>query len=182
MDLFFATSSIIVLIPVFMLIAVLIYFDDPGPVIFCQKRAGRNHNPFFIFKFRTMRQGTISVSSEELSKLGINPVTRVGRILRITSLDELPQLLNVIRGEMSFIGPRPALMTQDVVLSGRSDNEVDQLLPGITGLAQVLGRDDLDDHQKIIFDTQYRNRFGIQMDLYVLWLTAGAVFKMRGAR
>lgn len=166
--------------PVLFLIGLLIRLDSPGPVLFRQARAGRFHAPFVIYKFRTMKTGTPNLSTEEMQRAGLSPMTRLGMLLRRTSLDELPQLLNVLQGNMSFIGPRPALISQTRVLTLREAAGVEQLLPGITGYAQVSGRDDLEDEEKVRRDTEYLNRLGLSMDLSIVKSTLNSVAKGTG--
>lgn len=173
--------GLLVLFPVMVVVALAIFLDDPGPVIFRQTRAGRWHQPFTIYKFRTMKLNAPNVSTEEMRILGLSPYTRVGPLLRRTSLDELPQLLNVLEGRMSLVGPRPALMTQEVVLRGREQNGVDALRPGVTGLAQITGRDDLPDQEKIAKDTLYLGQMSFVTDCLILFYTVHGVFKARGA-
>jgi lipopolysaccharide/colanic/teichoic acid biosynthesis glycosyltransferase/nucleoside-diphosphate-sugar epimerase len=180
-DVFLSSLMIVSLLPVFLLTALMIYLDDPGKIFFIQTRAGKDHQPFQIYKFRTMKMGTPSISTEEMRKSGIDPITKVGRILRRTSLDEIPQLINVIKGEMSLVGPRPALMSQTKVLEGRERTGSSGLLPGITGLAQALGRDDLADDEKILFDKTYSEKISFSFDVYVCFLTVKALFSAKGA-
>lgn len=177
---FLALFLLIATLPVWLLIAVLIRLDSPGAVFFMQERAGRFHAPFLIYKFRTMHTGTPNVSTEDMQRSGLSPITRLGALLRRTSLDELPQILNVLRGEMSFVGPRPALTTQTRVLKLRKAAGVDQLPPGVTGYAQVTGRDDLDDEEKVRRDTEYLRRLGFDMDLHILKMTLSSVLKGTG--
>ncbi|UQN09849.1 sugar transferase [Deinococcus sp. QL22] len=176
-----ASIALLVLWPVLLVVALLIFLDDPGPVLFKQERAGRWHKPFVIYKFRTMKRNTPSISTEEMRRLGLTPYTRLGPFLRRSSLDELPQLLNVIRGEMSLVGPRPALLTQQVVLTGREQRGIHQLRPGITGLAQVTGRDDLPDDQKIERDYTYLRHLGLLTDVLILIYTLRSLTGARGA-
>lgn len=176
-----AALGLVALAPLMLGVAAAIFLDDPGPVVFRQRRAGRWHRPFVIYKFRTMKRDAPNVSTEELRRLGLSPYTRLGPWLRRTSLDELPQLVNVLRGEMSLVGPRPALLTQVVVLRGREQAGVHQLRPGITGLAQVTGRDDLPDEDKIARDRTYLQQLGPLTDLLVLVYTLRGVLGARGA-
>lgn len=162
-------------------IALLIRLTSPGPALFVQERAGQYHRPFFIYKFRTMRIGTPHLSTAEMMESGRNPITPLGAFLRRTSIDELPQLFNVFRGEMSLVGPRPALLTQEVVLRGRESAGVHRLRPGITGLAQITGRDDLPDTEKIRRDTIYLRQLGPATDLILLLYTLRRVVKAHGA-
>ncbi|AFZ66488.1 hybrid nucleoside-diphosphate sugar epimerase/sugar transferase [Deinococcus peraridilitoris] len=180
LDIMFAVFLGLAFLPILLLIALLIRLDSPGPALFIQWRAGHGHHAFPIYKFRTMYVDTPDLSTEDMRVSGLNPITRVGHLLRKTSLDELPQLLNVLRGEMSFVGPRPALMTQKRVLRMREANGVDELRPGITGLAQVTGRDDLDDEEKVGRDALYLSRMSLCTDLQILLLTIRAVFGGRG--
>ncbi|ASN82978.1 hybrid nucleoside-diphosphate sugar epimerase/sugar transferase [Deinococcus ficus] len=177
-----AAGMLVLLSPLLLLIAAVIRLDSPGPVLFRQERAGRRHEPFIIYKFRTMRAGTPHLSTEDMLRSGLSTVTRAGGFLRRTSLDELPQLLNVIRGEMSFVGPRPALMTQHPVLTLRQASGADVLAPGITGYAQVTGRDDLSDAEKVERDTAYLRRISLAMDLNIVLLTVGSIFKGTGTK
>jgi O-antigen biosynthesis protein WbqP len=176
-----AALGLVALAPLMLGVAAAIFLDDPGPVVFRQRRAGRWHRPFVIYKFRTMKRDAPNVSTEELRQLGLSPYTRLGPWLRRTSLDELPQLVNVLRGEMSLVGPRPALLTQQVVLRGREQAGVHQLRPGITGLAQVTGRDDLPDEEKIDRDRTYLQQIGLLTDFLVLVYTLRGVLGARGA-
>jgi O-antigen biosynthesis protein WbqP len=180
-DLTVGSFLLVVLAPVFLIVAVCIYLDDPGKIFFIQTRAGKDHQPFQIYKFRTMKMGTPSISTEQMRKSGFDPITKIGRILRRTSLDEIPQLINVIKGEMSLVGPRPALMSQTIVLEGRERTGSSGLLPGITGLAQALGRDDLEDDAKIAFDKRYSEKCSFTFDVYVCFLTLKAIFSAKGA-
>jgi O-antigen biosynthesis protein WbqP len=166
--------------PILLFVGLLIKVDSPGPVLFRQARAGRFHAPFIIYKFRTMKTGTPNLSTEEMQRAGLSPITRWGALFRRTSLDELPQLLNVLQGNMSFIGPRPALLSQTRVLTLRKAAGVDQLLPGITGYAQVTGRDDLEDEEKVRRDAEYMNRLGFSMDLLILKSTLNSVMMGTG--
>ena len=175
-----AVVLLVVLAPLFLLLTALIRLDSKGPALFVQKRAGRRHEPFSIYKFRTMRVGTPSLSTEEMQQSVISPITRIGGFLRRTSLDELPQLINIFRGEMSFVGPRPALLTQTHVLEMRENIGVQQLTPGITGYAQVTGRDDLDDQEKVSRDAEYMQRLSLAEDIRILHLTLKSVFKGTG--
>ena len=180
LDVIGAASLLLALFPFIALIAACVYLDDPGPVIFRQERAGRQNRAFIIYKFRSMRLGTPSVPTAELRDLGGGVVTRFGTWLRRTSLDELPQLLNILRGEMSFVGPRPALFSQGVVLDGRVLSGAHMLLPGITGLAQVSGRDDLDDCAKVQRDTEYLHALSACADVQILLRTVHAILSGQG--
>lgn len=175
-----ATVLLVGLSPLCMVLALLIRVDSPGSALFVQERAGRGHAPFRMYKFRTMRKDAPQLSTEEMQQVALNPVTRVGVFLRRTSLDELPQLANVVLGQMSFIGPRPALMTQSEVLKLRTVSGVDQLPPGITGYAQVTGRDDLSNHDKVRQDTVYLQNLGLAFDSRILAMTVDSVLRGTG--
>lgn len=177
---FLAAILLILLSPLYIIITTLIMIDSRGPVIFTQARAGKSHRPFTIYKFRTMRYDAPQLSTEEMQKSGLNAITRIGFILRRTSLDEIPQLINILRGEMSFIGPRPALLTQSLVLRLRKNSGVIQLSPGITGYAQATGRDDLDDQDKVGRDEYYLKNIGIYLDMKIIFMTLQSILTGRG--
>lgn len=179
-DFIMAVLMLILLAPLLLVVAILIRMDSPGPAIYRQQRVGAHGRLFTMFKFRTMRVDAPCLSTEELHRLGLTPYTRLGPLLRKTSLDELPQLFNIFRGEMSFIGPRPALPSQVDVNSLRAEVGVTFLRPGITGLAQVSGRDDLDTESKVRYDAQYGRQLSLPSDLRVLALTAHTVMSARG--
>ena len=182
LDLLVSLTALLFLWPLFILIALIVRLDSPGPVLFRQHRVGRGGIPFTLLKFRTMRWGTRDMPTEQMAQQSVSPITRVGRILRRTSLDELPQLINVLKGEMSLVGPRPALPTQEFVKQSRRASGAESLLPGITGWAQVSGRDDLSDAEKVTHDAFYAENVSIRLDLLILARTVGAVFSGRGTR
>jgi lipopolysaccharide/colanic/teichoic acid biosynthesis glycosyltransferase len=181
-DLLIATAAMLILWPLLVLIAVIVRLDSPGPALFRQVRVGRSGKPFTLLKFRTMRWGTRDMPTDQMMKQAISPVTRSGRFLRRTSLDELPQLMNVLKGEMSLVGPRPALPSQDYVNQTRRECGVEALLPGITGWAQVCGRDDLADADKVRHDAFYGANQSFGLDMTILARTVAAVFSGRGTR
>ncbi|MEQ1671017.1 MAG: sugar transferase [Hyphomicrobium sp.] len=149
-------------------IALLIKLESRGPVIFAQTRVGRNERVFRCYKFRTMETGTAEVPTHQMTKAD---VTRVGRFLRATKLDELPQLYNVVRGEMSLVGPRPCLPSQTPLIEARRMRGVMHHLPGITGLAQVRGVD-MSDHERLAkIDADYAGRTSIGLDFRILCAT-----------
>ena len=151
-------------------IALWVRLDSPGPSLHWSQRFGVGGRLFAMPKFRTMRQGTPQLPTHLLAD-GQNRVTRAGRFLRRTSLDELPQLWSVLVGEMSLVGPRPALFNQDDLMELRRQAGVDHLRPGITGWAQVNGRDELPLPQKVAFERQYLERQSFLFDLRILLLT-----------
>jgi O-antigen biosynthesis protein WbqP len=153
-----------------LLIAIAIKLDSKGPVLFWSKRIGKMNTPFIMPKFRSMKIDAPVVATHLL----VNPkehLTNVGRMLRITSLDELPQLWSVAVGDMSFVGPRPALYSQQDLIDARSALGVDSLLPGITGWAQVNGRDEIPVEIKVHFDAEYIQKQSFYFDIKILWLT-----------
>ncbi len=182
LDLLIAISGLLLLCPVMLLIAVVIHLDSPGPVLFRQTRVGRGGKLFTLLKFRTMRCGTREMPTDQMILQAVSPITRSGRILRRSSLDELPQLINVVKGDMSLVGPRPALPSQNHLNESRRENGVDSLLPGITGWAQVCGRDDLSDAEKVRHDSFYRSHQSLCLDVSILVRTVAAVFSGRGTR
>ena len=171
------------------LIALLIWLDDPGPVLFRQARTGLGGQRFFMYKFRTMVTNADELKQKyahlnELTwpdfKISNDPrVTRIGRILRKTSLDELPQILNVLKGDMSLVGPRPTSF--DVTTYSLWHTERLEVLPGITGLWQVSGRSDVDFDERLRLDIEYIERQSLWFDLYILLRTVDAIFSSRGA-
>lgn len=179
-DLLLAVVLFIVLVPLFVLLAILIRLDSAGPAIYRQKRVGLFGKPFVFYKFRTMKIGTPVLSTAEMERQEVKPYTRIGPFLRKTSLDELPQLFNIIKREMSFVGPRPALLTQTDVNALREAHGVDAVRPGITGLAQVRGRDDLDVQSKVNYDLDYCRKMSLFFDARIVIETIGAVLTARG--
>ncbi len=180
MDIVCAVVLLVIMAPLMLLIALLIKLDSPGPAIYCQTRVGKFGKLFRMCKFRTMDIDAPVLSTEEMRKLSVIPYTRLGSFLRKTSLDELPQLLNIIEGQMSFIGPRPALPTQTDVNEMRQRTNAFNIKPGITGLAQAIGRDNLDDRTKVKYDAKYSRRMSLLLDLRVLMMTVVTVIYARG--
>ena len=157
----------ILLVPM-IIIAVLVRLSSEGPIIHWSDRVGKNNIIFKMPKFRTMHSESPNIASNLLN----NPedyVTSIGSFLRKSSLDEIPQIISVIKGDMSIVGPRPALFNQYDLIRLRAENGIDQLAPGVTGWAQVNGRDDLTTVEKVAFDIEYLNRMSFFFDLIVLW-------------
>lgn len=179
-DLTGSILALLVLWPVLLLIGGAVVADSPGPALFQQRRIGRRGSEFVIYKFRTMPIGTPDLASHLLGPED-RKVTRVGSFLRRTSLDELPQLLNVVRGDMSLVGPRPALFNQDDLVSMRRAAGVDVLRPGITGLAQIEGRDELGLQEKVAFDARYLREYSFRTDISIIGRTVLALVSGRGA-
>ena len=163
------------LIP-FLLIIILIIITSKGPVLYWSKRVGKNNKIFKMPKFRSMLINTPTVATHLLN----NPdsyLSPIGNFLRTTSIDELPQLFCILKNDMSFVGPRPALHNQDDLISLRTNSDVDKLLPGITGWAQVNGRDKLSVANKVLLDIEYLNRQSFWFDIKILWMTFLKVIK-----
>jgi lipopolysaccharide/colanic/teichoic acid biosynthesis glycosyltransferase len=184
-DLVVASLGLFLCLPFLALVALFIRMDSAGPVIFRQKRIGRYGDPFCVYKFRTMRHASAEEDAREcdapIVKGAEDPrVTRIGRLLRKYSVDELPQLLNVIRGQMSLVGPRP-FVWGEVDLNDPRVRRRHQALPGLTCFWQVSGRSKLDIDQRLKLDLDYVERQSFVMDLCLLWKTIGAVIRAEGA-
>jgi O-antigen biosynthesis protein WbqP len=179
-DLAISAASTAALLPLMAGISIAIKLDSPGPVLFKQRRVGVGGDCFEIFKFRTMRIGTPDLPTDQMLKLP-SPVTRVGKWLRATSLDELPQLFNVLKGDMSLVGPRPALYNQTELTAMRQSCGVLRFPPGITGWAQINGRDELPDDVKVELDKWYCDNWHYWLDWKILFSTFSAVASRRGA-
>lgn len=174
-----ALISLIILSPVFLIIALLIKLESKGPVFFKQERIGKDNINFMIYKFRSMRTDTPDVPTHLLDDPEIF-ITKVGKFLRKTSLDELPQFINIIKGEMLFVGPRPALYNQYDLRDLRTEKCVQTLIPGVTGWAQVNGRDELEIPDKVEFDRQYLQYRSVLFDIKIFVMTVIKVFKKEG--
>lgn len=174
-----ALIALIVLSPLFLIIAIFIKLESKGPVFFKQERVGKDNVNFMIYKFRSMRTDTPDVATHLLDDPEIF-ITKVGKFLRKTSLDELPQFINIIKGEMLFVGPRPALYNQYDLNELRTEQGVHKLLPGVTGWAQVNGRDELEIPEKVEFDRQYLEYRSVILDIRIVIMTGIKVFKKEG--
>jgi O-antigen biosynthesis protein WbqP len=181
-DFFLSLSVIIVLFPVFAALFLLIKLDSEGAVIFKQKRLGRNKVFFDIYKFRTMRVDTPKDIPTHLLTEPDKYITGMGRFLRKTSLDELPQLFNILKGDMSIVGPRPALWNQDDLIELRDRCGANDLYPGLTGLAQVMGRDELPVDVKAEYDGIYVKKMSLIFDIKIVLMTIGSVLSASGVR
>ena len=180
MDIILSLSSIILLIPLFIIIGILIKRDSKGPVIFKQERYGKNKEPFYIYKFRTMRlDAPNNVSTEEL-KDSKNYITKIGGFLRRTSLDELPQLFNILLGQMTVVGPRPVVLKEKTLIALRDIYGANNIKPGITGWAQINGRDLLSVEEKAKLDGYYVENMGFKMDIKCFFKTIQYVLKCEG--
>ena len=181
-DIFASALLLVVLSPLFLVIMLAISADSAGGVIFKQKRAGLYSRPFTLYKFRTMyRSAPRDVPTAELMEAD-RYITPVGRFLRQTSLDELPQLWNVLKGDMSFVGPRPVVLTEQTLLDLRAQWEADRVRPGITGLAQIKGRDELPIYRKALYDRYYARHLSFRLDWRILRYTVRYVLKREGIR
>jgi O-antigen biosynthesis protein WbqP len=169
-DLLFGLIAVIIFAVPLVLLALLIKLTSKGPILYWSDRIGRNNEIFSMPKFRSMQINTPAVATHLLSDPD-QYLTSIGGFLRRTSLDELPQLWSIIKGDMSFVGPRPALFNQNDLISLRSQSGVHLLMPGLTGWAQINGRDELPIPQKVKLDVEYMQRKSFGFDLYVLWLT-----------
>jgi O-antigen biosynthesis protein WbqP len=161
--------GIIIAIP-FILIAIAVRWTSIGPIFYCSDRVGRNNRIFKMPKFRSMRIGTPTVATHLLGNPGAH-LTPIGSFLRRSSLDELPQLWSILVGDMSFVGPRPALFNQKDLIDLRTEHGVHALMPGLTGWAQVNGRDELPIPEKVKLDVVYLQQKSFWFDLRILWLT-----------
>lgn len=179
-DLILALVGLLVLSPVFLVLILAIKLDSPGPVLFKQKRVGIHKSHFYILKFRTMRIDTPKDTPTHLLKNPQQYITRVGKFLRKTSLDELPQIINIIKGDMAVVGPRPALWNQYDLIEERDKYGANDLRPGLTGWAQINGRDELEIPIKAKLDGEYVEKIGPVMDLRCFFGTFLSVLRGEG--
>jgi len=180
LDFILSLLALIVLSPVFIILIVLIKLDSKGPVLFKQKRVGKNKQHFNILKFRTMRTDTPSDMPTHLLQNPEACITRVGKFLRKSSLDELPQIINILKGEMSIVGPRPALWNQYDLIAERDKYGANDIPPGLTGWAQVNGRDELPIEVKARFDGEYATNIKFLIDIKCLFKTFSSVLLGKG--
>jgi len=171
-------AAVILALPV-LLVVVAVKLTSAGPALYWSDRVGRHNRIFRMPKFRSMRIGTPAVATHLLADPKVY-LTPIGSFLRKSSLDELPQLWSIFVGDMSFVGPRPALFNQDDLVALRTEQGVDQLMPGLTGWAQVNGRDELPIPEKVKLDAEYLKRRSFMFDIYILWLTAVKVVRRDG--
>jgi len=178
-DLVAALALGVLVVPVLLVVVVAVRLDSPGPALFRQWRVGRGGRPFVIYKLRTMRTG---VAGPELTQTGDPRITRLGRLLRRTSIDELPQLLNILKGDMSFIGPRPevpGILEAEWTVAQR---DILSVRPGLSGWAQIHGRDDLPLETKLAYDMDYVRDPGLLRDVRILLATPGLLLSGRGIK
>jgi O-antigen biosynthesis protein WbqP len=181
-DFLAATLGLVAFAPLLGVLVLAIRLDSPGPALFRQTRLGRGGRAFTLLKLRTMKIGTPDVPTDVLQRSNDDPRTRLGRLLRRLSLDELPQLVNVLKGEMSLVGPRPALPSQTSLNDKRRAAGVEALLPGITGWAQVNGRDEIEEDEKVRLDVFYQSHRSAWLDLTILLRTILPVLTGKGNR
>lgn len=173
-----STAAAVLALPI-LIVALAVRLTSPGPVLYWSDRVGRGNRIFRMPKFRSMRVDTPAMATHLLQ----DPdrwLTPIGSFLRRSSLDELPQLWSILKGDMSFVGPRPALFNQDDLIALRTETGVHELMPGLTGWAQVNGRDELPIARKVQLDAEYLQRRSFQFDLKILWMTASKVLSKDG--
>jgi O-antigen biosynthesis protein WbqP len=176
---FFGLILLISFCPIFLIVGIIIILEDGFPVFFTQKRVGINYTFFTIYKFRSMKKNTPNLATHLLT----NPdqyLLRIGKYIRKTSLDEFPNLINIIKGEMKFVGPRPALFNQDDLMTLRVATGVDKLKPGITGWAQINGRDDISIEKKVQLEQEYLHKKSTLLDIKIIIKTFINVLFSRG--
>ncbi|EOU1491542.1 sugar transferase [Clostridium perfringens] len=171
--------AIIVFSPIIIIISLLVKLTSKGPIFFKQRRIGKNNEEFNILKFRTMRVDTPNVATHLLKDPSVF-ITPLGKFLRKTSLDELPQLINILKGEMSIVGPRPALYNQYDLRDMRTEVGVHKLVPGLTGWAQINGRDEIPLEEKVALDKEYMNMQNFWLDIKIIFMTVFKVAKSEG--
>jgi O-antigen biosynthesis protein WbqP len=179
LDRIIAFILILILSPIFILILILIYIEDSTPLFFTQKRVGVNYSFFKIYKFRSMKKNTPNVATHLLG----NPdqyLLKFGKFIRKTSLDELPNLINIVKGEMVFVGPRPALYNQNDLMEFRVATGVDKLKPGITGWAQINGRDEISIADKVKLEQEYMGKKSVLFDIEIIIKTFTKVLFSKG--
>lgn len=179
LDIVISLTALVLLLPLFLVIAILIKISSKGSVFFSQSRIGKNNELFKFYKFRTMKVGTPNVATDKLGDAE-SYITSIGKILRKTSLDEIPQLINILKGDMTFVGPRPALYNQYNLKELRTKAGVHKLVPGVTGWAQINGRDHNDDAQKTELDRYYLENRSFKLDMKIMFMTAFKVVKAEG--
>lgn len=179
-DFLLALSAFVVLLPLLCILAIIIKIDSKGPVLFKQKRVGKGKKFFSMYKFRTMRTDAPKDTPTHMLNNPEIYITKVGKVLRKTSLDELPQILNIVKGDMAIVGPRPALWNQDDLVAERDKYGANDVLPGLTGWAQINGRDELEIVDKARLDGYYCEHFGFGMDIKCFFGTIKSVLKSDG--
>ena len=179
-DVLLSGIGILVLSPILLILRIAIKLDSPGPILFTQKRVGIHKSHFQIYKFRTMRTDTPKDMPTHMLSNPEQYITRTGKFLRRTSLDELPQIFNIFKGDMSIVGPRPALWNQYDLIAERDKHGANDVLPGLTGWAQINGRDELEIPVKARLDGEYVKKYGLGMDLRCFFGTFVSVLRQDG--
>lgn len=179
-DFLLAFIGFIIILPLFIIFSIIIKLESKGPVFFKQERVGKDKKHFKIYKFRTMRTDTPKDMPTHMLKNAENYITKSGSFMRKTSIDELPQLINILKGEMSIIGPRPALWNQEDLIEERDKYNANNIKPGLTGWAQVNGRDELEIPIKAKYDGEYIEKMSFLFDIKVFFKTIIKVFKHDG--
>lgn len=182
LDFSLSTVGLVILSPVYGILVIAIKADSKGPILFKQKRVGIHKQHFNIYKFRTMSIDTPKDTPTHMLKNPEQYITKVGKFLRKTSLDELPQIFNIIKGEMSLIGPRPALWNQEDLIAERDKYKANDVRPGLTGLAQISGRDELEIPVKAKLDGQYVKNISFPFDCKMFFKTINSVLKNEGVQ
>ncbi len=182
LDFIFALVALLFILPLFLIVFVIIKITSNGPAIFSQERIGQYGKIIKVYKFRTMTSKAPKNKATSEFENSDEYITKVGRFLRVTSLDELPQLINIIKGDMSIIGPRPLIPDEVLVHKLRKVNNVYLIRPGLTGLAQVNGRDFLDVEEKVKFDTEYLHNMSFWLDFKIFLKSIRVVFKRQGLK
>lgn len=173
-DIILSTLGIIILSPVFLIISIIIKLESEGPIIFKQLRAGKDSKPFYIYKFRSMKSDAPNLSTNEFEDVNLF-ITKIGKFIRRTSIDELPQLINILKGDMSIVGPRPVILDEKELILLRKEYNIDSILPGITGLAQINGRDIIGNEEKAKLDYEYLQNKSLNLDVKIVFIT---IFKV----
>lgn len=179
-DVVLSGLAIIILSPLLLILCIAIKLDSPGPILFTQKRVGIHKTYFQIYKFRTMRTDTPKDMPTHMLNNPEQYITKTGRFLRKTSLDELPQIFNIFKGDMSIVGPRPALWNQDDLVAERDKYGANDVTPGLTGWAQINGRDELEIPVKAKLDGEYVKKYGFAMDVRCFFGTFLSVLRQDG--
>ena len=179
-DILLSGLAIIILSPLLLILCIAIKLDSPGPIFFTQKRVGIHKTYFQIYKFRTMRTDTPKDMPTHMLANPEQYITKTGRFLRKTSLDELPQIVNILKGDMSIVGPRPALWNQDDLVAERDKYGANDVTPGLTGWAQINGRDELEIPVKAKLDGEYVKKYGFTMDVRCFFGTFLSVLRQDG--
>ena len=175
-----AIISLCLLAVLFVVVAILIKADSKGPIFFKQLRFGKDEKPFTIYKFRTMTTDAPKNAATRELQDAASYITKVGKIMRKLSIDELPQLLNILKGEMSVVGPRPVILAEIDLITERTKYGANALIPGITGWAQANGRDEIDIYTKARMDGDYASEFGLVMDIRCLFKTVETILFAKG--